>query len=74
MKRKTEYIPRTHDGEIIENPPFKLYKIEGLDHIEKRVTAGTKSTGRIYLPKNWVGGRVAAILIENPFLYMEDEL
>jgi len=62
---------RIQEGEIVSEP-FKIYEIEGLARIEKRVTAGSKSSGRIYLPKDWIGGRVVAILTESPIIYMDE--
>ncbi len=39
-------------------------QMEGFELIEKRVEAGGNS-GRIYLPKHWIGRRVRAVLIED---------
>jgi len=51
--------------------PLKTYKIEGHVSIEKRVTAGSKTSGRIYLPKDWIGGMVEVVLTKSPVLYMD---
>jgi putative transposon-encoded protein len=38
-------------------------EVKGYEVIEKRVNA-TGSSGRVYVPKKWVGKRVKVILLE----------
>lgn len=63
---------RIQNGEFVSEP-VRTYEIEGLASIEKRVTAGSKTSGRIYLPQDWIGGWVVAILVESPIVYTEEK-
>ena len=38
-------------------------KMEGYEVVEKKVEAGGNS-GRIYVPKRWIGKKVRAVLVE----------
>lgn len=39
-------------------------KMEGYEVVQKKATPGGHS-GRIYVPKNWIGKKVRAVLIED---------
>jgi len=47
-----------------DNHSLKKFEVVGYDYLEKIVKAHTPHTGRVYLPAEWVGRRVAVILIE----------
>lgn len=40
-------------------------KVEAYEVIEKTVTEGTNTAGRVYLPKEWIGKRVKVFLVES---------
>jgi len=42
----------------------KTTTLEGYSIIEKRVAVDTNS-GRIYVPKSWIGKRVVVVLLED---------
>lgn len=42
--------------------PIKM-KMEGYEVVEKKVEKGGNS-GRIYVPKHWIGKKVRAVLVE----------
>lgn len=44
-----------------------LMKVEILAYqiIDKEVTQGTKTAGRVYLPKEWIGKKVKICLVED---------
>lgn len=48
-------------------------ELTGYDVVEKIVKAGTNTSGRVYVPKSWIGRRVKVILIDEPGDDMEDE-
>ena len=48
-------------------------ELTGYDVVEKIVKAGTNTSGRVYVPKSWIGRRVKVILIDEPGDEMEDE-
>jgi hypothetical protein len=45
-------------------PTVMEIKIEAYEVIEKTVARGTNTTGRVYLPKEWIGKRVKVFLME----------
>lgn len=53
---------------------WTTYIQRGVQKREKTVTAGSKSSGRIYLPQTWIGGRVVVILIDPPEQMEREEL
>ncbi len=44
------------------NKPMQI-KMEGFEVVEKRAEVGGNS-GRIYVPKHWIGKKVRAVLVE----------
>ena len=40
------------------------YKYRGYDKLEKVVTPGNGTSGRIFVPKNWEGSTVAVIKLD----------
>jgi len=46
----------------------KLMKVEiqAYQVIEKIVSEGTKTSGRIYVPKEWIGKTVKILLMDDP--------
>jgi len=48
-----------------ENKTMKV-EIIAYQAIEKIVREGTKTSGRVYVPKEWVGKTVKIFLIEDP--------
>lgn len=45
------------------NNPQRVFSVPGEELIEKTVTRQGNS-GRVYLPVNWIGRRVAVILLD----------
>lgn len=43
---------------------FKKFELYGTDYREKTVKAHTDHSGRVIMPADWVGKRVALILLE----------
>ncbi len=41
------------------------YKVQGEAYLEKVVTKDSSYSARIYVPKKWVGRKIAIILLEN---------
>lgn len=41
-------------------------KVQGYQVIEKEVAIGSKTSGRVYVPKEWIGKKVKIILLEEP--------
>jgi hypothetical protein len=46
-------------------PTVMEIKVEAYEVIEKTVARGTNTTGRVYLPKEWIGKRVKVFLMES---------
>lgn len=42
----------------------KTFTVEGFNYLEKEVTRQSDSAGKIYLPAEWTGKKVAVILLE----------
>jgi putative transposon-encoded protein len=51
-----------NDNKIME------VRVQAYQVIEKKVSEGTKTSGRIYVPKEWVGKTVKIFLMDNPEL------
>ncbi|MDV0442358.1 DUF2080 family transposase-associated protein [Methanorbis furvi] len=41
-------------------------KLSGYAMVEKMVKAGTNTSGRVYVPKSWIGRRVTVVLLDEP--------
>jgi putative transposon-encoded protein len=41
-------------------------KVQAYQVIEKVVSAGTNTSGRVYVPKEWIGKKVKIFLVEEP--------
>jgi len=41
-------------------------KVQAYQVIEKTVSEGTKTSGRLYVPKDWIGKTVKIFLMDDP--------
>ena len=41
-------------------------RVQAYQVIEKVVSAGTNTSGRVYVPKEWIGKKVKIFLMEEP--------
>lgn len=48
-----------------ENKTMKV-EIIAYQAIEKKVAKGTKTSGRVYVPKEWIGKTVKIFLMDDP--------
>lgn len=46
------------------SPAPKEFKIVGYNYLEKEVSPQSKTAGKIYLPAEWIGKKVAVVLLE----------
>ena len=50
----------------MKNSKVMKIEVQAYQIIEKIVSEGTKTSGRVYVPKEWIGKTVKVFLIDDP--------